>query len=383
MPIFELNPVITGVTDNYGPTTGVVTNIGNPGKGYLTDDKTPTIGGTALPGTAVDIYLNEHYYGTTVADANWQWQYESQELPAGLYLLSARQNPVDFQHGAYSNRSNSYGIFVTHVFDPVITDVIDDTGSSVHHIANGTQTSDISPTIVGTAEAGSLVEIFDNGVKIGETSTSVYEYNWNWSFTPTQPLANSATHVFTAVASSSLVNTIPLDTSESEHSYTIGIGVTPAKPAPLAPVITSVVDDVGVNQGAVADGGQTNDARPTLHGTSEPGTIVTVSDNGHVIGTATTGADWLWSFTPNADLATGANTLTVTAARPDNSGGSTAAWYSHGLDVQPSLDALLTTAGLSTTAPQSSTTAPAPTVQAAYVSEATQAAPLPQHELVY
>jgi hypothetical protein len=226
-----------------------------------------------------------------------------------------------------------------------------------------------------------LLQIFDNGQKIGEVQTSTDTYSWNWSFTPTTPLQSGIAHNFTVLASSILYGSTA-DVTPSEGSYNIGIGVAVPKPDLLAPVITSVVDDVGVNQGAVADGGQTNDTRPTLHGTSEPGTVVTVSDNGHVIGTATTGADWQWTFTPGADLAAGANTLSVSAARADGTG-SVAAWYTHGLDVTPSLDAVLATAGLSA-APAAAPAAAAPTVQAAYVSEAAHpAAVLPQHDLAY
>lgn len=385
MLMYEQGPVITGVTDNFGPTQGKVTNIGNPGTGYLTDDNTPTVKGTALPGTTVDIYLNDAYYGSTVADASWQWTFDGAPLTAGLYLLSARQNPVDVQHGTYNSYSNSYGIFVTHVLNPVITDVLDDTGAAIRHVADGAQTTDTTPTIVGTAEAGSRIEIFDNGVKIGETATSVDPAEWNWSFTPAQPLTSAATHVFTAVASSTLVTTSPPDRSEAEYSYTVDIGEPIDRPAPLAPVITSVSDAVGADQGPVADGGQTDDTRPTLQGTSEPGTIITVSDNGQVIGTATTGDDWQWHFTPATDLAAGTNTLTVTAARPDNAGGSTAAWYANVLDVQPSLDALLDAAGLTANeaAPQAGADTAVPTAQAAYVNAASQASWPAQHDLAY
>ncbi|MCP5726960.1 Ig-like domain-containing protein, partial [Klebsiella pneumoniae] len=90
--------------------------------------------------------------------------------------------------------------------------------------------------------------------------------------------------------------------------FSLTIDTTP----PALPVLTSITDDVGNAATPVANGGLTNDARPTLTGTAEAGATVTIYDNGVQIGTAvaTGGA---WSFTPSTPLADGPHNLTFSA----------------------------------------------------------------------
>ncbi len=73
---------------------------------------------------------------------------------------------------------------------PVITGFSDDTG-----VLGDGKTADTTPTLSGTAEAGSTVEVFQGATSLG---TTVADGSGNWSFT-TDPLA-SATYDFTAVA---------------------------------------------------------------------------------------------------------------------------------------------------------------------------------------
>jgi uncharacterized repeat protein (TIGR01451 family) len=68
-----------------------------------------------------------------------------------------------------------------------------------------------------------------------------------------------------------------------------------------------------------ANGSTTNDARPTISGTADPGVTVTIRVDGVVVGTATAGAGGAWAFTPSADLADGARTITASAT--DGAGG--------------------------------------------------------------
>ncbi len=73
---------------------------------------------------------------------------------------------------------------------PVITGFADDTGS----IGDGI-TADTTPTLSGTAEAGSTIEVFDGATSLGTTITNG---NGDWTFTaPTLP---GGAHVFTATA---------------------------------------------------------------------------------------------------------------------------------------------------------------------------------------
>lgn len=385
---YSLAPVITDATDNYGNVTGKIysgMDLSKPLNATITtDDNRPVLHGTAEPGMVVSIYDNYAFdppIGQVVAGDDWAWEFKpTNPLVSGIHTFTL-MTPA--------NPEGSYSFYVNHELPPVITDVTS-TGNNPAHIDSGAQTDSTTVLLKGTAEPGSTIDIYDNGVKIGSTTNAATSNwqdwlsgdGWNWSFSPAQPLSTSTTHAFSAISHRDVpaITTNIYDSgTHTDYDYTIGIGVTPPQPALLAPVITSVVSDVGTNQGPIPDGGHTFDPLPTLNGTSEPGTIVTVSDNGHVIGTAITGADWQWSFTPS--IGGGDNAFTVTAARPDNPGDSTAGWYSHLIVLEPPLESVLTAAGLSTTEPQPAPSSPA--AQAAYFSEATQAAPLPQHDLAY
>ena len=98
---------------------------------------------------------------------------------------------------------------------PVITDVIDDVeGGKFNQSVKGGLTNDNTPTIKGTAKAGSTVIIYDNDVEIGRIENA----NANWEFT-TPVLTEQGKHKFTAIAKnefgesgSSNEATIELDT---------------------------------------------------------------------------------------------------------------------------------------------------------------------------
>ncbi|WP_333855175.1 Ig-like domain-containing protein, partial [Leclercia sp.] len=66
--------------------------------------------------------------------------------------------------------------------------------------------------------------------------------------------------------------------------------------APGAPVITSVVDDVGTIQGPVINGNPTNDTRPTLNGTAEANAVVRIYDGTTLVGQVTANAQGQWTL---------------------------------------------------------------------------------------
>jgi len=83
--------------------------------------------------------------------------------------------------------------------------------------------------------------------------------------------------------------------------------------APSAPVVTGITDDVAPNTGALSNGSSTNDQRPTLSGTAEAGSTVTIYDNGIAIGTANANASGAWTFTPSVNLSEGSHQITTRA----------------------------------------------------------------------
>jgi hypothetical protein len=65
---------------------------------------------------------------------------------------------------------------------------------------------------------------------------------------------------------------------------------------PSAPVVTSVIDDVGPVTGTLTSG-STNDTKPTFNGTGEVGSTVHIIVDGSEIGTAVVNAQGNWTFT--------------------------------------------------------------------------------------
>lgn len=182
---------------------------------------------------------------------------------------------------------------------PVITQAIDDVGTITGAIGSGQTTNDPLPRLVGTSEPLATVNIYEGTTLVG---TGTADANGNWTVDITVPLGTGS-HTFTAEATDQAGNT-----GAPSADFSLIIDTTP----PALPVLTSVTDDVGNAATPVANGGLTNDARPTLTGTAEAGATVTIYDNGVQIGTAvaTGGA---WSFTPSTPLADGPHNLTFSA----------------------------------------------------------------------
>ncbi|WP_459584261.1 Ig-like domain-containing protein, partial [Enterobacter hormaechei] len=72
-------------------------------------------------------------------------------------------------------------------------------------LTSGQTTNDNRPTLSGTAEAGSTVEIFDNGTSLG---VAVMQPDGSWSFTPQTDLGEGK-HQLTAVATDTKGNASP------------------------------------------------------------------------------------------------------------------------------------------------------------------------------
>ncbi|MDH6150915.1 hypothetical protein OKW46_004840 [Paraburkholderia sp. WSM4179] len=290
-------PVITTVTDDVGPIQGPVAKSG------VTDDARPTIQGTAEAGSTVSVYENGKLLGTVVANGSGQWSFTpSTDLADGSHNFTA--TATNAATGKVSAESTAWPVTVnTSAPAPVITTVTDDVGAIQGPVAKSGVTDDARPTIQGTAEAGSTVSVYENGKLLG---TVVANGSGQWSFTPSTDLADGS-HNFTATATNAATGKVSAESTA--WPVTVDTGAS-------APVITTVTDDVGAIQGAVAKGGVTDDARPTIQGTAEAGSTVSVYENGRLLGTTVANGSGQWSFTPSTNLADGSHSFTATATNP-------------------------------------------------------------------
>ncbi len=181
---------------------------------------------------------------------------------------------------------------------PVITSVIDNQELITGPVNQQEPTNDNTPTLQGTGPANATLHIFDNGVEIGQVTIDA---NGNWSFTPSSPLADG-THKFTVSASDGT------GSSGMSDSWEIIVDTL----APDTPVVTQEIDNVGSITGLIANNGVTDDATPTLTGTGEAGSYISISDNGILIGMVQVDDNGNWTFTPDTPLIDGVHNLTLT-----------------------------------------------------------------------
>ncbi|ENK7105546.1 BapA prefix-like domain-containing protein [Enterobacter kobei] len=288
-------PVIVSVIDDVQATTGPV------GQNGLTNDRAPTLNGTGEPGSTITISNGSDILGTVNVPSSGLWSFTPPvPLSNGTYVLTATATDAA---GNPSGQSNAWTITVdgTAPDAPVITQVVDDApGGTLGSLNLNDTTNDATPTLSGTAEANATVTIRADGVVIG---TTVADGLGAWSFTPSTPLGEGP-HTLTAVATDAAGNT-----SGVSNSW----GLIIDSVAPATPVITQVVDDAPEGLGALSPNGSTNDTTPTLNGTAEPGSTVTIRLDGADLVTVPVGSNGTWTYTPTAPLGEGPHTFTVVA----------------------------------------------------------------------
>lgn len=296
---------IEDVLDNVGPIQGSIED------GDTTDDNTPTlVGSGAEPGDTVTIIDNGVEIGTAIVGDDGRWEFTPDPV------LSEGPHPITViitdPAGNASEPSDPYIIIVDTLAPapPTIDSVFDDQGTSTGNITPGDITDDAQPEISGTAEPGSTVIIYDNGVEIGRAPVGA---DGSWSYIPVPPLLNGP-HDLTAKAEDAAGNI-------SDPSNNVDFDLV-AGGLPPAPSITDVFDDIADNIGNIMPGGSTNDTEPQVSGTAEPFSTVTLFANGVPVGSVMVDASGIWNITPNPPLAEGLNNLTATAT---NSAGNTSA----------------------------------------------------------
>ncbi|HID3972199.1 TPA: Ig-like domain-containing protein [Enterobacter cloacae] len=296
-------PVLGSATDDVGTIRGDLSN------GGTTDDANPTFNGSAEPGSRVDIYDNGEHIGSTIADDNGAWQFTpTTPLPEGEHHITTTATD---EAGNTGPESDDF-VLVTDYTPPVassdvlnITSVMDDVGGRQGNVASGEITDDSKPVINGIGEAGSTVFVYStdaNGKHL--LGSAVVDSEGNWTLALDTPLVEG-------------LNQLTLETLDAVGNRVAGeapsYDITVLIPVSTEPSINSVVDNAEPHVGPMQKGETTNDTTPTLSGSAAPGDVVSILDNGKVIGTVKADSSGKWSFTPDTALADGQHTFTVTA----------------------------------------------------------------------
>jgi outer membrane usher protein FimD/PapC len=236
----------------------------------------PTITGAAEPNSTVTIYDNGVAIGTTTADASGNYSYTA-SLTDGAHSLTATATDAA---GNVSPASGATSFTVDTSVPtapgaptvPGLTDGYSKTGAL---------------TITGTAEPGSTVTIYDNGVAIGTTTADA---SGNYSYTAS--LTDGA-HSLTATSTDAAGNVSP---AGNATGFTIDTSTPSAPSVPTVPGLTN---------------GYSKTGNVTVTGTAEPGSTITIYDNGVAIGTTTADASGNYSYT--ASLGDGSHSLSATS----------------------------------------------------------------------
>ena len=245
--------------DTVVPTRPIINNL-------QTNDRTPGITGTAEPQSQIIAFLDGLNYITS-ADENGNWGIEvTNDLQDGEYTIVATSRDA-----AGNVSAQGFG-----------TIIVDATAPDAP-IINSLTTNNQTPTITGTAEAGSQIRMTVDG----NIYMAITDSNSNWSATITATLEEGS-YVIRATATDR-----PFGNQSIEGTTDLVIDLTP--PAP--PVIDDQI---------------TNDTTPIITGTAETFSTVILTLN-NVNYTTTAAANGLWSIDITDLLQDGIYTITATS----------------------------------------------------------------------
>jgi uncharacterized protein (TIGR03382 family) len=248
-----------------------VPSILSPTAGQLLTTRLPSFTGRAEARSTVKVVLNGQDAGTVSADAAGNWSFTpATELADGAYTVQASATDAAGNSSALS-APRAFRVDATPPAAPVLT-------APTHGQVLGTGT----PPISGTAEPGSTVTVLINGIPM---RTVTADGVGNWATTPPFVLA-SGFHTAQASARDDAGNVGPLSALVAFEVDTLP----PGAPVLVAPVHRSLL----------------NTPSPTVSGTAEPGSKVTVFIDNALAGPAVAvNTQGEWTFTPTAPLADG------------------------------------------------------------------------------
>ena len=272
--------------------TGVASDTGISPTDKITNDNTLTITGMAEPNSLVAVFDNGVQVGTATASGTGAYSVTTSALSDASHVLTITAADI----AGNVSSSTPLGTWIVDTIapssTPVVVSVTVDTGSST----TDQITSDSTLTFTGTAEANSVVQVFDGTTLIGTTTASgTGDYSVTASVLPDGTYPNFRVTASDAAGNQSGAATVTPWTIDTT--------------APATPVVASVTVDTGISTTDQI----TNDNTLTVTGTAAANSIVKVFDGGVLVGTTTASGTGAYSITTSV-LADGVHSaLTVTA----------------------------------------------------------------------
>ncbi|RKG31118.1 Ig-like domain-containing protein, partial [Acinetobacter rongchengensis] len=270
--------------DNKAPKTGPISD------GGLTNDDTPILSGTATANQVVIIKdQTDTVIGSVTANATGQWSIELPQQVDGAHTYTAS---VTLANGSTAQSQYSLEIDATKPSQLTIDSVSDDVGVVQGLLVSGDSTDDKTPTLEGTAEAGNVVTIYDEGKPVGSVTAGP---NGHWNYTIPAPGLTEGSHNLTVTQTDPAGNV-----SQPSDPFNVIVDIT-------APTITAEITGITEDSG-LANDFLTNDPSLVISGTVSDATQLQVGDkvqvriDGGVWKDATLNADGTWSLDNTANV---------------------------------------------------------------------------------
>jgi hypothetical protein len=328
----QFSDKVVSLTDIAAPSAlripiinAISTDTGTAGDG-ITSDNVLTLKGVAAAGTTVDVYEDVAKVGTVVADKNGQWTLVTSNLADGSHSFTA----VGSDAGGHStSASPAFNVIVDTIAPdrPIIASFSPDTGK-----LSDAKTNTSAITLQGTAEAGSIVHIFDGATLLG---TSVADASGGWSYATAGSESITPAYICMCAACAAaraeeaanqndalpqdggvgtkladglhVFNAFAEDAAGNMGAQSLSFLVTVDTVAPNAPTIAAMTPDTGVAGDRV-----TASKTIKFSGTAEAGSKVQVYDGATLLGSATANANGSWALNTST-LKDGVHSLTATA----------------------------------------------------------------------
>jgi subtilisin-like proprotein convertase family protein len=268
------------------PDLAASSDTGPSSTDNATADNTPTFVGTGEPGSEVQILANGVVVGQATVDSAGNYAVTTGRLARGSYAITARQLDVA------GNPSGPTGALVPSLAiepppAPSVPDLVasSDTGASNTDNITRAQT----PAFVGTALTGNRVQLFANGVLVGE---AIADAQGNYSVAVTNPLAQGTYSI-----------RVQQVTPENDVSALSGV-MAPALVIDVTPPTRPTLRlNPGFDTGLPGDN-LTSAIPQQFDGTTDPQTTVALRDGATVVDIFTQGAGTDFSRTLNLPVGT-------------------------------------------------------------------------------
>ncbi|TOD83327.1 Ig-like domain-containing protein, partial [Vibrio parahaemolyticus] len=256
----------------------------------ITNQKNPTLTGTAQAGTTIVVTLGDKVYNTLV-DSNGKWELNVGPLNDGQHdytvvVVDKAGNTSDVVSGNSVTVDTSV---------PELTGGVNPNNTTVTTSNDQPIYTGNTPSFSGTGTPGNSVVVTINGK---EYSTNV-DADGKWTLT-VEPALKDSNYVYTVTT-----------TSKAGNSQTLTGGFT----------VDTVLETSGIGLSSDSDSGLsnsdniTNNVRPTLTGVTEPGSVVLITINKTEY-QATLDSNGRWTFTLPSDLQDGSYKYTVSITDP-------------------------------------------------------------------